>query len=254
MTLVDFIQDFGKYLLTGLVTFAASSFYAEHQIEPRRNVSLVPLLISIDIDKEACIVDRNKLKDAIELVGPAEATSSPIRTYESYVKALSSEDLGSQILKSNVPVELLTQLEKEGILNCKKQDSQYTVFTLQTAALLDQPTTYILKRSCQLVYEDEIIPIRASTGTSGGVTELLTIRETINLIFHYDMGKLVEIEQTKFNKLLRSMNTHRTSTKLRAVQEGMSSVELSVKCFVISPEENIEIGGQRIYPVELQNR
>lgn len=246
MTLRDFIPDFGN-LLTGIitfaVTFAASSYYTNLQLEPGRNMSLVPHMITIDSVKEACIVDRNKLKDTIERLGSVKATLFPptqTYDYELYLKALSSGDAGFQITKRNVPEELLPQLEKEGILNCNQQGYEYPPFTLQTAVLLDQPTAYLLERSCELVYEDAKIPIRASTSVQPLVPstepeqEMLAIRETRNLMFYYDMRKLNEederTKQAEFNKWL----------------EGKHSVDLSIKCKVVDSEENYKsIGGKR---------
>jgi hypothetical protein len=244
MAWTDFFQDFGKFLLTGILSFAASSYYTELRMDPGRNVSLVPLSISIE-HPQFCVVDRNKLKDASKQLGSAGATFSSTLTYESYLNALvaqvsARDGSGSQVNKRIVPGELLPRLEKEGILNCnQQQDTRYSTFTLQTAALLDQPTVYILKRSCRLFYGDEEIPIRASAGAGGGVTEpeMLTIRESSNLIFYYDKRQPDKVNHPRFNKLLE--------------EAGDKPVELRVECFVISPNEDKPIGGQRPYSVNV---
>ena len=240
MTSSGVIQDFGKYLLTGVISFIASFGYTEYRFEPTRNVSLVPISISFETSG-ACTVDPTKLNDAIKRIDPSGTTSSPSQSdsYKSYLIALSS-NVSKLVLKENVPVELLPRLENERVLICNQEVPPYATFSLEAAALFDQPTAYLLKRSCSVLYQGVEIPIRASAqanSTIGRVTELETvpIRETGNLIFHYDERRKDRMKEKKFIEM-----------KEKVSREG---IELSVKCHVISPYNDKEIGGQRSYLV-----
>jgi hypothetical protein len=203
MTWSTFAEDFGKYLLTGAITFIASLTYTEYRIEPRHNVTLVPLSIKVETSNLACTVDQEKLTDSIKHID-ASASLPQSDTYESYLKILASSKL---VLKEFVPPKFLPQLEKQQILVCDQQVPRGATFTLETAALLDQPTQYLLRRSCSMLYQDVEIPIRASTdakSTNHWTTEpeTLPLRETRSLMFSYDEGRGNKITQNKFVELV----------------------------------------------------
>lgn len=234
-----FKEDLGKYLVTGVITFIASLAYTEYQLAPRRNMTLVPLSIKLENSNLACTVDQEKLTDSIKRIDASETAPSLPQsdTYESYLKILSSSKL---VLKEFVPPRFLPQLEKKQILLCDQQVERGAAFTLETAALLDQSTHYLLRRSCSMLYQGVEIPIRASAdakSTNHGVTEpeTLLIRETASLIFSYDGRREGNITKNKFVELVQKVSKE--------------DIELSVKCRVISSDNDIEIGGRRPYRV-----
>jgi hypothetical protein len=189
-----FAEDFGKYLVTGIVTFGASLVYTEYRLLPGHNVNLVPLSISFEKANIACAVDRKKLTNSISHIRSSDSLSSPSQSvpYDSYIKALSKEVRASTtVLRELVPENLLKQLEDEQILTCNQPAPEGSTLALEAAALFEQPTTYLLKRSCFMVYRDVNIPIRVSIGvgsTNHQDTEpdTVSIRETGQLFFSYD--------------------------------------------------------------------
>lgn len=231
--------DFLKYALTACVSFGASLLYTNYRLEPRHNVTLLPLSVTLPKSSDVCDVNQTNLKAAIQqakdanpIVGIAPQTDS----YEFYLTLLSAS---SYVRKELVPPSFLADLERDNILTCERQIDTNTGASLESAALLDQPTKYLMRRSCSMLYENVEIPIRASAqrkSTEFGTVEpdTLLIDETSNIMFSFDQRRASDLTQNKFDKLMQ---------KLREKE-----VPLSIKCQVIAADNEVEVGG-RAYPV-----
>jgi hypothetical protein len=208
--------------------------------------------------RESCDVDRQKLQEAMEKIGPPEASFPLLPTRESYLRALSKlppirNASRWVVLKNEVPGEsLLTQLEQEKIFSCSRfdpngrQEFHYNTFLILNVALfLNEPHTYILRRSCSMLYENEKIPIFPSIkevpvvgfGDSSINVEpqIMTIRETGSLIFQYDTRQADQVNQNKFAQLVQKMRER--------------EVEVGIDCVVLRPEE-VSIGAGKRFRVK----
>lgn len=139
------------------------------------------------------------------------------------------------MLKEFVPPGFLARLEEEGILTCNQHVPENATFTLEAATLFEQPTPYLFKRSCSMLYQGVEIPIRLSadakaTNHRETEPETVSIKETGNLFFFFDKSRSNEIKEKKFVELTQKMKN--------------TTIELSLKCLVISPSKDIEIGGR----------
>ena len=134
-----------------------------------------------------------------------------------------------------MPPLFLADLEKEKILSCDRQVDAGAGASVETAALLDEPTRYLMRRSCSMAYEGVEIPIRASAAnksTEYGAVEpdTLLIDETSNIMFSFDENRRSDAAERKFGKLMQELRE--------------KEAELSIKCHVIASDNEVEIGGR----------
>ena len=214
-------------LLTGLLSFLASCWYTNRQLEPQRNITLVPISISSPSSKPACKVDQDKLKNELERIDKDKAgREEPIKVspYESYLKALSSY---KYTLEEYVPPEFLSVLKKDGILiNCNVTAHG---LTMEAGALLAEQFPYLMQRSCFISYKKAIIPIRVPSEE-----QTFFVGQSRNLVFHYDADEGNETAEGQFFEL--------------AKEAAEKEVKISVTCHVIGPDTVKPIGGQ-VYPI-----
>src|SRR5262245_45064472 len=121
MTKTEIATEFGKYAITGIISFLASLAYTNFRIEPGRNVSLVPLYIE---KRESCEVAEEKLKVAYDALGGVDKSPPAKHSYEYYLRNLyelrdrDDETNRHVIFKNAVPPEFVARLEKEQIFKC----------------------------------------------------------------------------------------------------------------------------------------
>jgi hypothetical protein len=158
------------------------------------------------------------------------------------------------VLKKAVPEGLPTQLEEEKIFSCSRHDPngkpelQYNTFlVLQVAVVFNAPTTYVLRRSCSISYEQdgklpmslsiEAVPVvrLGDNSTSGVEPEILVIREAGSLILLYDTEQADQVNQNEFAQLVQKMRE--------------KEIELGIDCVVLNPED-ISIGGSKRFRVK----
>ncbi len=231
--------DFLKYALTACVSFGASLLYTNYKLEPGHNVTLLPLSVTLPKSNDVCDVNEANLKAAIQRAkdtNPTVGLAPQTDSYEFYLTLLSASPY---VRKELVPPSFLANLEKDQILICESQIDANAGASLETAALLDQPKRYLMRRSCSMIYENVKIPIRASAqkkSTEYGAIEpdTLLIDETSNIMFSYDQSRKSDVAQRKFDKLMQELRE--------------KEVALSIKCHVIASDNEVEVGG-RAYPV-----
>lgn len=242
----DFLLELAKYAFTGLATFGASALYTQYQLEPKRNISVIPLSIET---LDSCDVGPAELEDA------SKRSLTNAGDYNSYLQALSKSRPPSGhwiVQKRLVPEELLPQLETDRVLKCSGRDKdnhpdpRYNTFlVLQAAVVMEQPNAYLLKRSCSLTYEGEKIPLNAFAeaielrplggGAVSAEPEALMVRGTNNLILQYDTRNADQINQKAFANLISSKEP----------------VDLSLRCTVVhAAGGSIEIGGERLHQIK----
>ena len=222
------LQELLKYTLTGIIAFGASVFYTNYQLEPARNITLVPISILNPNSKIACTVDQNELnaklesltRDKAERGEPLHAKSN---TYEYYLRTLSTYE---RVLEEYVPPMFLSTLKEDGILDCNDRASGVTV---EAAAILEEKVPYLMRRSCFISYDGAKIPIRVSGGASNNEQTFL-VGETRNLLFYYDENKGNEATERQFAQLAKEV--------------AEKEVKLSVTCHVIGTDKEKEIGGR----------
>lgn len=239
------LEELGKYFLTaaisvitsGAISFITSRVYTEYLLDPKHNVRLVPFSFDMENSALACTVEQNKLAGRIKNIDRSKSTSSLPQpgTYEFYLTQILASNL---VLKEYVPDQFLQQLEEEGILSCNQQIPRGNSFTLEAATLFGQPTPYLLKRSCSMLYQGVKIPILVSASPEinsdlaiSNTPNIILIRETRRLVFTYDESHADTIAKNKLSELVRR-------------RVGKEDIELSVRCSVIDPYKEIEIGGE----------
>jgi hypothetical protein len=236
----DVTLDFLKYALTAGVSFGASLLYTNCALQPANNVTLLPLSITLPKSNVVCDVSQENLKAAIQRVKDTNSPVGPalLDSYESYLPLLSTSP---EVLKEQIPPSFLANLERDKILTCEREIDIGAAASLESAALLDQPTRYLMRRSCWVIYEDVAIPIRASAqkrSTEYGAVEpdTLLIDDTAPMTFSFDQsGKSDLLIQGKFKKLMQELHDR-------------ERVFLGIKCQVIAADSEVSIGG-RAYPV-----
>lgn len=238
----ELFAELAKFCATGIVAFGASVVYTDYRLAPRNNVSVIPL----SIEKiTSCDVDESRLDATLKAIDspPASALQDP---YGSYLRAMvkSRSPLTRWIVQERlVPGEFLPRLKDEGILRCSKggdkaaSDLRYNTFlVVQAALIVNQPTAYILRRSCWLRYGNTNIPVSAATDavpvrmlgdmTIAMAPQTYVFRETGSLILQYDTTRADEIDETTFGQLMVSKST-----------------DVDVQCMVIQPARDDAIDG-----------
>ena len=161
----DIGSDFLKYALTACISFAASLLYTNYRLAPGHNITLLPLSVTLPKSNDVCDINQANLRAAIQRSNAATTTAGQLApqpdSYEFYLTALRSAP-APYVRKENVPPLFLADLEKEKILSCDRQVDAGAGASVETAALLDEPTRYLMRRSCSMAYEGVEIPIRAS--------------------------------------------------------------------------------------------
>jgi hypothetical protein len=233
--------EFAKFAVTSVISVVISAVYTEIRTDPGRNIDLVPLSVA---RQASCRIDHTRLKEKAPKEIVADAGS-----YAGYLQALDASMLGKPAVAERlVPHKHKDKLKDDGVLACSNPDLRYSTFLLvQAGFVLDEPAVYLLKRSCRLRYDSKEIPltaapreveIRSLDDAMGAEPEAMTLKETSNVVFRYDTRDAESVDRAAFEHLL---------------SDDAKTRQISLRCTVVLPDSEVEVGGHRPYSVKAPN-
>ena len=178
-------------LSTGILTFAASTWYTSQQLQISSNVSLVPVSLEF-IENSACEVDQSNLQAKISLIENTNDSientndSNRFSSYEYYLQSLTAN---TTVLQRRIRFQ--DRLKDDNIITCNDIEIPDPI-QIEIAALFAQPKNYLLKNSCILDYEGGKYPIQASTGPSDNTPNTILIKDTGSFIFSFEEEDIKE--------------------------------------------------------------
>lgn len=172
------------------------------------------MLLSID-RYESCDVVQENLRSVLDRI------DSVPESVRDYIKTLASQP-PRVVLRAQVPIPLIEELQKAMILRCKFSDPRHpdqtdlrynNIIILSTAVSISKPSSYIFKPSCTIAYQGSKITVRLlknykatdSGNRENKIDEPLAIKESGSFVLVYDPLNVGEMTKEKFARLVKNI-------------------------------------------------